>query len=107
MSSAAISSAPWREPEMQDQFDQTPAADLGRFACGDCAENRDAGERAAAQLARANALLRLIRRADPKPIRSEGLEDDQTAQALLGFVAGLAVIKARIDLYFQEAGAGR
>ena len=38
-----------------------------------------------------------------KPIKSEGLEDDRTAQALLGHVAAWAILKARVELYFQGA----
>jgi hypothetical protein len=79
--------------------------ELGRFACGECADNRDAAERSAAQLARAHALLRLIRRSEPKPLRSEGLEDDANAQALLGYVAAFAVLRARIEMYLADAGA--
>jgi hypothetical protein len=79
-------------------------AGLGRFACGLCADNRDAAEASAAELRRAHALLRLILRAEVKPIKSEGLEDDRTAQALLGHVAAWAILKARIELYLQDSG---
>jgi hypothetical protein len=93
-------------PDTPDELDTATAEDiLGRFACGLCADNRDAAERAEAQLARAHALLRLIRRAEVKPIKSEGLEDDATAQALIGHVAAWAILKARVELYFQAAGA--
>jgi hypothetical protein len=77
--------------------------ELGPFACGECADNRDAAEASAAQLARAHALLRLIRRAEVKPVRSEGLEDDANAQLVLGHASAWAILKARIDLYFQTA----
>jgi len=90
--------------EAPDCYDLTEA---GRFACGECAENRDAAERTARQVQKANALLRLIRRAEVKPLRSEGLEDDATAQLLLGHVSAWAILKARIDLYFQQAGGDR
>jgi hypothetical protein len=51
--------APWL---IEDDYDRAPAEalldnDLGRFACNLCADNRDAAERTAAALKRANALL--------------------------------------------------
>jgi hypothetical protein len=102
--------APWLidYPDTPDEFDTAAAGDilgdvLGRFACGLCADNRDAAEAAAAELRRAHALLRLILRAEVKPIKSEGLEDDRTAQALLGHVAAWAILKARVELYFQDS----
>ena len=101
-----MSTAAWLI-EHVDELDTATAeelldAGLGRFACGLCADNRDAAEASAAELRRAHALLRLILRAEVKPIKSEGLEDDRTAQALLGHVAAWAILKARVDLYFQQ-----
>ena len=103
-----MSTAAWLI-EHVDELDTASAeelldAGLGRFACGLCADNRDAAEASAAELRRAHALLRLILRAEVKPIKSEGLEDDRTAQALLGHVAAWAILKARIEMYFQAAG---
>ena len=60
-------------------------------------------EASAAERSRAHALLRLILRAEVKPIKSEGLEDDRTAQALLGHIAAWAILKARVEMYFQAA----
>ena len=86
---------------------------LGRFACGLCAENRDAGERAEreatelrAQLGRAHALLRLIARTEQRPAKREGIEDDPRELALVGFAMYAAAIKARIEIYFQAARGG-
>jgi hypothetical protein len=106
-----MSTAAWLI-EHADELDTASAeelldAGLGRFACGLCADNRDAAEASAAELRRAHSLLRLVLRADPKPIRSEGLEDDRTAQALIGHIAAWAILKARVDLYFQAAGFNR
>jgi hypothetical protein len=54
-----VNPAPWL---IDDDYDTDPPEalldnDLGRFACNLCADNRDAAERAAAALKRANALL--------------------------------------------------
>ena len=103
-----MSTAAWLI-EHVDELDTASAeelldAGLGRFACGLCADNRDAAEASAAELRRAHALLRLILRAEVKPIRSEGLEDDRTAQALLGHIAAWAILKARVEMYLQTAG---
>ena len=99
-----MSAAAWLI-EGADELDTATAEDiLGRFACGLCADNRDAAEASAAELRKAEQLLRLILRAEVKPIKSEGLEDDRTAQALLGHVAAWAILKARVELYFQAAG---
>ena len=75
-------------------LDTAPDAGLGRFACGLCADNRDAtreGLRGRAKRPR-TSLLRLILRAGSEAGSSpEGLEDDRTAQALLGHVAAWAI----------------
>jgi hypothetical protein len=90
--------------------DETPAEvlipeDLGRFACALCADNRDAAEASAAQLARAHALLRQIARANAAPARELIVSsDDPRERVILGHVAALAVIKARIELYFAAKG---
>ena len=97
------STAAWLIEGAPDGFDTA----VGRFACSECADNRDAAELAAMQIAKAHALLRLIRRSEVKPMKSEGLEDDATAQALLGHISAVAVIKARIDLYFDKVGTGK
>ena len=94
--------------------DETPAEDLGgRFACGLCADNRDAAEAAEADIRRLNAalnrahsLLRLIQRAEVKPLRSEGLDHDPTAQSLLGHVSAWAVLQTRIQLFFDGEREG-
>jgi hypothetical protein len=88
-----------------DELDQTPAEvfnDFGRFACGECADNRDAAERTALQLAKAHALLKLILRTEQRPAKREG---DESAHelALIGFAMCLAAVKARIEAYFQAA----
>jgi hypothetical protein len=85
-----------------DDLDQTPADDFGRFACGECADNRDAAERTALQLKKAHSLLHLIARTEQRAAKREG---DETAHelALIGFACAVAAIKARIEVYFQAA----
>ena len=78
--------AAWLIERSPDEFDTA----VGRFACSECADNRDAAELTAAQIEKAHALLRLIRRAEVKPMKPEGLEDDATAQALLGHISAMA-----------------
>jgi hypothetical protein len=93
-----------------DDFDHAPAADFGgRFACGLCADNRDAAdaaerelERTAARLERAEALLKFIGRVQQRPAAAaEGLDETPHCLALVGFAATLAAIKARVEIYFQ------
>lgn len=110
--------APWLLPPADpedgapDEFDRTTAEalTLGRFACGLCADNRDAAEAAerelaiaGRQLAKAEQLLRLIGRTEQRPAKRESAEDDARELALVGFAATLAAIKARIEIYFQAA----
>ena len=77
----------------------------GRFACAmrECADNRENAERLQLQLAKANALLRLLRRIEPKPARAEGIDDEPADLAIIGHAVALATIRARIDLYFAAA----
>jgi hypothetical protein len=92
-----------------DEFDAAPASDfaaVGRFACGECADNRDAAERAERQLARANALLRVIARTEQRAAKRE-FDEDPRELALVGWACTLAAIKARIEIYFQAERAGR
>jgi hypothetical protein len=93
-----------------DEFDAAPAADfaaVGRFACGECAENRDAAERAERQLAKCHALLRVIARTEQRAAKREGIEDDPRDLAIIGFAQMLAAIKTRIEIYFQAERAAR
>jgi hypothetical protein len=92
-----------------DEFDAAPAADfaaVGRFACGECADNRDAAERAERQLARANALLRVIARSEQRAAKRE-FDEDPRELAIIGFAQMLAAVKARIEIYFQAERSSR
>jgi hypothetical protein len=93
-----------------DEFDAAPAADfaaVGRFACGECAANRDAAESAERQLAQAHKLLRVLARTEQRPAKREGIEDDPRELAIVGAAMTLAAIKARIEIYFQAERAAR
>jgi hypothetical protein len=101
--------APWLVDGYPDELEDATAEALilGRFACGMCAENRDAAERMEAevnrlnaQLAKSHALLRLIARTEQRPAKREG-DEDARELALVGFAMALAAIKARIEIYFQ------
>jgi hypothetical protein len=107
---------PWLSPAdadgEPDELDRTPAAEflgpaVGRFACGECAENRDAAERAERQLQKAQALLRVIARTEQRAAKREGIEDDPRELAIIGFAQMLAAVKARIEIYFQAERASR
>jgi hypothetical protein len=111
---AAANPAPWLTagyPEGDpDELDRASAAEFiaaavsvsgGRYACGECADNRDAAERSDRQLAKAHALLRLILRAEMRPAKREAADDTPHDLALIGFSTALAAIKARIEIYFQ------
>lgn len=63
--------------------------------CADC-------EAAHAELARARALLRTIRRLESKPAKPDGLEDSPADLAVIGNAILLATIHARIDLYLAR-----
>jgi hypothetical protein len=84
--------------------DTEDAAGAGRFACGLCAENRDAAEHAAVQLARAHALLRTLRRMEPKPVKAEGPDDEPKALGAIAQAVYIATLRTRIDLYFGDGG---
>jgi hypothetical protein len=92
-----------------DELDRTPAADfaaVGRFACGECADNRDAAERAERQLAKCHALLRVLARTEQRAAKRE-FDEDPRELAIIGFAQMLAAIKARIEIYFQAERAAR
>jgi hypothetical protein len=99
-------------PEDADALDRAPAAELlGRFACAECAPNRDAADqleaevnRLNAQLARAHTLLRLLARLEPQPARRRDDGDDVQGLALIGWACALAELKTRIGIYFQGIG---
>ena len=97
---AAVNMAFDCDNDANDAFDTFPA---GRFACAECADNRENAERLQLQLAKANSLLRLLRRIEPKPARAEGIDDDPADLAIIGHAVALATIRARIDLYFAAA----
>lgn len=85
----------------------SPAVALLTHALGQDAETdwRDAEIEAAelrARLAKANALLRTLRRLEPKPARAEGIDDDPEALAAIAQAVYLATLRARIDHYFQS-----
>lgn len=84
---------------LDDELNETPAAEFGgRFACSECADNRDAAEAAERDLAAAMALLRLILRADLRPAKAEGRETPAELAAI-GYAQAFAAIRARIELY--------
>jgi hypothetical protein len=94
-----------------DALDETAAAEflgaaVGRFACGECADNRDAAERAERQLAKAHALLRILARTEQRAAKRE-FDEDPRELAIIGFAQMLAAIKARIEIYFQAERASR
>jgi len=102
--------ATWHEPE-PDAYETTDArAMLGRFACAECANNRDDADRlerelkdAHAELDRARALLRVIGRAEQRPAAAaSGYAETPYELALVGFATTLAMIKARVEVYFQS-----
>jgi hypothetical protein len=109
----------WLIEDTPDELDTAAAEDilgdvLGRFACGLCADNRDAAERAerevkelAQELERAQAVLRVIMRTQMRPAEREAPGDTPHELALIGFSKTLAGIRARIEIYFQAAGAAR
>jgi hypothetical protein len=96
---------PETEDGAPDALDETAAAEflgaaVGRFACGECADNRDAAERAERQLARVERLLRIIARVEPKPVRAETLDEPGDCM-VIGYAQALAGIRMRIELYFK------
>ena len=98
----------WGEPDAYETANAR--AMLGRFACSECAANRDDADRlegeledAQEQLERARALLRLIGRAEQRPAAAaEGYAETPYELALIGFARTLAEIKARVEVYFQS-----
>lgn len=64
-------------------------------SCGQTAEV----ERLTIRLAKANMLLKAIRRVEPKPARAESADEDANELAVIGHAAAIATIRARIDLY--------
>ncbi len=90
MSAAALSPLPgWDE----DRYEGTDAGEPG--PCPDC-------QAAAADLAKARALLRTIRRLEARPAKPDGLEDSPADLAVIGNAVLLATIHARIDLYLAR-----
>jgi hypothetical protein len=107
--------APHRLPDPAwggpDAYETTDArALLGRFACGECAANRDDADRlereledAQEQLERARSLLRFIGRVEQRPAAAaNGYAETPWELALIGFARTLAEVKARIEVYFQS-----
>ena len=87
----------------EDNIDTATAEQmLGRFACSLCADNRDAAEHAEAQLKKAHALLRLVARTYATP--TADLSEDARERVILAHVAALAVLRARVELYFEAIG---
>jgi hypothetical protein len=89
-----------------DELDQTAA---GRFGCGQCAANRDAADaaehelaREREQLAKAQALLRTLRRLEPKPVKAEGTDDEPETLGAIAQAVYIATLRTRIDLYFGD-----
>lgn len=63
--------------------------------CGECMAMGRA-------LAKARALLRTIRRLEPRPIKRETLDDDPAALAAISQAVYVATLRTRIDLYFAS-----
>jgi hypothetical protein len=110
----AIPDPPWGEPDAYDTAGASEISrDFGRFACSLCAQNRDDADRlereladAQRQLARAQALLKVLGRVQQKPAPREGDETPHEL-ALIGFATALAAVRARIEIYFQSVRAGQ
>jgi hypothetical protein len=68
-------------------------------ACDSCIDYRAELERVNAKLAKANEVLRLIRRLEAKPEKPEGVLDDPAECIAIGYAMWRAKIHARIDLY--------
>lgn len=88
--------------ERRDALDRTAAAEF--LPCQSCMDIRAELEQVNARLAKAHALLRVLRRAEAKPQKQEGLDDDPLTLALIAHVVLIATLKARIDLYLQSTG---
>jgi hypothetical protein len=101
---SAVSIPDWEAAggERRDQYDLTAAAEF--LPCQSCMDFRTELEQANTRLAKAHALLRLLRRSEVKPQKQEGLEDDPLTLALIAHVVLIATLKARIDLYLQATG---
>ena len=107
MSAHRLPDPAWGEPDAYEKADAREI--LGRFACAECANNRDDADRlegelkdAEARLARAHALLKAIGREQQRPAAAvSGFAETPYELALIGFAATLATIKARIEVYFQ------
>jgi hypothetical protein len=69
--------------------------DTNDAPCGTCEAMR-------ADLAKAHALLKLLRRLEPKPVRSEGPEDSAADLAVISHSVYVATLRARIDLYLER-----
>jgi hypothetical protein len=75
------------------------------LACGDCTQLRAELARKTEALAKAHALLKLIRRSEPKAGKPE-LGEDPAEAMIVGYASAAAGVRARIDLYFCAAGRG-
>lgn len=90
-----------RAPEHDTEADWRDSADAAR--CGECSGAIRETAELRAQLAKCHALLRTLRRLEPKPARAEGLDDDPEALAAIAHAVYLASVRARIDHYLQGA----
>jgi hypothetical protein len=99
---SALLIANWERAADEDAFDRTPASEF--LPCQSCMDFRAELERLTAQLAKAHALLRLLRRIEARPGKPDGLDDDPMTLALIAHAVAIATMKARIDLYLQATG---
>ena len=81
------------EPEWLEDF----------TACEDCAGHLREAAELRARLAKAWALLRTLRRLEPRPVKAEGLDDDPEALAAISAAVYVATVRARIDHFLQSA----
>jgi hypothetical protein len=72
--------------------------------CDRCRDARAELDRAVIGLAKANHVLRLIRRIELRAEKPDGIEDDPIQLTVIGYASQIARIHARIDLYLAARG---
>ena len=101
MSALAISPSPAAiDPVWADADEQSYRAGLA--VASELDEMRDTLEATKQRLAKANQILRAIRRLESKPVRCAGFDDDAAANLAVAQAETLSTIRVRIDLYFAS-----